>query len=135
MKIRFPLVLAIFSVIALLPATTFLVGGVIVFISAIMVIAQSPLFLFGSGFDFELLSFSFSYIAGAFAIWRCWVIVIRTVREEPVLFSKWTLIAFVCAVVSASEASLIGGIRVFIFVVLPVCILMGHILWLHYRRS
>ena len=134
MKIQSPLVLALLSTVALLPATAFLVAGIIFFGVAVVTIATGTVFLPDGGLDYEFLYLSLSYVAGVFAIWQFWMLAIATVRGTRVPFC-WRLgIAIACGCISAPGASLLGGPRTLAFVVLPVCVLVAWLLRLQYRR-
>ncbi|MBS0446661.1 MAG: hypothetical protein JSR59_12015 [Proteobacteria bacterium] len=134
MKVYSPLLVAACSVLALMPATVFLIAGTIFFIGAVVSIGEGRIFLPEGGIDFEALYITLSYVTGVVAIWRFWALAIATVRERQIPFA-WPLgLAITCACVSAVGASLVGGVRVFVFVVLPVCMLVSWLLHLQYRR-
>jgi hypothetical protein len=133
MKVWPARLLAIFSFLALLPATIFLTSGLIFFIGAIKAIFDNQFFLSNGSIDYEFLFLTLSYVNGLFAIWQFWTFAIATIREKQALFCWPFRVAIVCGFISAIGAILMGGLQVFVFVVLPVCVLMGWLMRIQYR--
>jgi hypothetical protein len=134
MKVWSSRLLAIYTFAALLPATVFLAAGLIFFVGAIAAIFDNKFILLNGGIDYEFLYLTLSYPTGLFAIWQFWAFAIATIREEQVLFSWRLRLAILFGCISAMGVILIAGLNAFVFTVLPVCVLLGLLMRIQYRR-
>jgi len=134
MKIWSSRLLAIYAFVALLPATVCLAAGLIFFMETIVAIFDNKFILPNGGIDYEFLYLTLSYPTGFFAILQFWAFAIATIREKQVLFSWRLRLAICCGCISAVGVILIAGLNALVFIVLPVCILMGWLMRIQYRR-
>ncbi len=133
MKARSSMALAAWSALALLPATVFLVAGLVFFVGAVVAIVDGKFFLPDGAPDYEFLYLSLSYLVGVFALGNFWGLAIATARQRQVSIAWRMWLAIACAFIAAVGAGMVGGARALIFVVLPVSILVVWLLRLQYQ--
>jgi len=120
MKINRDLLLGSLSILALVPATVFLGGVLVIFVLTVWALIES--WREGARVDGQLLYVIVCYGAGVVAIGELWKGVMKKIKFSDRFSTRKMWVVIALGGVAGSGAFLIGGPPLFLSVVLPLVV-------------